>query len=63
MSTAQESVLVGTLRQIASFKRGGIIQPGTADADRDEMIGLAREALRLSGLWKPGQSIYPTTSG
>jgi hypothetical protein len=44
-----DKVIMDALKEIASYPRGGVIKMGTPEYDRDEMIGTAREALRLTG--------------
>lgn len=39
------TLLLNALLKIAAYPSGGRIVPGTAEGDRDEMIGAARQAL------------------
>jgi hypothetical protein len=45
MTDDHEKIFENALAKIAALQRGGIISPGTVEADRDFAIGEARQAL------------------
>lgn len=45
-----DSFIVEALVKIASYQRGGVITMGSLAAERDEMIGTARETLKRMGI-------------
>lgn len=46
-----DDTLIKALEQIATFPRGGLVETGKPSGDRDEMIGIARQALQPTGRW------------
>jgi len=44
-----DKAVIDALFKIATYQRGGVVVTGEASGDRDEMIGLARQALKDIG--------------